>query len=98
MKEQRKIGEIFIARLNYLFRERGAYFVIGKNFVWVELHLINIINQNIEIGYSNEYIHGKKVELFSPFYFKKVEERKRRFMPLPRMAVSSKGDVSDLKL
>lgn len=99
MKGRSKQVELFISRINYRLKDKGAFFVIGKNFIWIELHLIDILKANIEVGIGDNYVSSKEVEIFNPFYYKKNEERKRRLMPLGLRLGALKGDQeADLNL
>ena len=42
------------------------FFVLGKNMIWIELHLNKMLTESIEVCYSSEYSKPDTVLLFNP--------------------------------
>jgi len=57
---------MFIDKVNLAFVEKGAFFKLGKNFYWIELHLNSMLGKSIEVIYSAEYTEANSVKLFNP--------------------------------
>ena len=63
---QSRIG-LFFSRVNAKYEDRDIYFKIGKNMYWIEMHVLNTISSNIEIGFSSGYTARPAEPLFDPF-------------------------------
>ena len=66
---QRK-SEFLINRINFEYSSKGIYFKLGKNMHYIELHILGLMDDNIEIGMSKSFSRKDMVEVFDPFYQK----------------------------
>lgn len=58
-------AELFLRKINYQFRSKDIFFVLGKNLLWFELHLLSLTsspsnNDDIEVNLSMAYKNPKE--------------------------------------
>lgn len=53
---------------------KNIVFRLGTNLQWVELHLVEEYNSNIEVGQTIKYTQPEKVQIFVPYLELKKSE------------------------
>ena len=49
-----------------MYKDCGISFRLGTNLFWVEIHLTDILDENIEVGTFSEFIKDDLVEIYKP--------------------------------
>ena len=52
---------------------------MGKNLYYVELHVMDFMDENVEISKTISYQNSFQLDLLDPFYHKKETARRRNF-------------------
>ena len=95
MRIARRKADLFISRINEKFKIRGIAFFLGQNLHWVELHLLEIVQKNVEIGKPEKFYGGKDVEMFNPYLNKKEIDFENRIRFKTERVMGLMGDMGE---